>query len=149
MTSSASRPRCLVRLGARPHPPVTLSVVTVNLPHSDIRARVLLVMAGAYVRARCFVADWKNRRSHGSHHVHETSATGNDAPASPAVVSTRATAGIAVSTRYGQQLAIPTPGSGGGYLVRRGDVPLADIQLVYRREVDVPPTSATAGYMAA
>jgi hypothetical protein len=107
-------------------------------------AHGLLVMAGAYVRAQCFVADWKNRRSHGSRNVHETTATGgNDAPAPPAVVSTRATAGIAVSTRYGQQLPVPTPGSGGGYLVRRGDVPLADIQLVYRREGDVPSTTAT------
>ena len=100
------------------------------------------LVSGAYVRARCYVAEWKNFR-HGSRLARESGAGGgNDAPASPAIVSTRATAGIAVSTRYGQELPIATPGTGGGKLIRMGELPIADIQLVYRREGDVPASGA-------
>ena len=106
-------------------------------------------MPGAYVRARCFVADWRNNRHRGKHSARATGAAGgNDAPSPPVILSTRATAGIAVSTSYGQELPIPTPGRGGGKLIPRGDLPLVEIQQVYRRECDVPSAAGPVDMVA-
>jgi len=98
-----------------------------------------VALPGAYVRARCYVAEWNNRRrAPAGGHNNQQQGGGDGAPAPPAILSTRATAAIAVSTGYGQELPIPTPGNGGGKLIRRGELPLAELQLVYRREADVP-----------
>ena len=98
-----------------------------------------VALPGAYVRARCYVAEWNNRRgAPAGGRNNQQQGGGDGAPAPPAILSTRATAAIAVSTGYGQELPIPAPGNGGGKLIRRGELPLAELQLVYRREADVP-----------
>ena len=73
---------------------------------------------------------------------------GASAPVAPALLATAGTAGIKTSTGYGDSLDLRT-GNSGGKLVRRGELPLGAVQLVYRREADAPAAAAAVAAPAA
>jgi len=129
---------------------------------------------GAHVSIKCYVADWTQGRSRGAVRLESNSADlpntvpscraevraacaaqggqqgggGASAPVAPALLATAGTAGIKTSTGYGDSLDLRT-GNSGGKLVRRGELPLGAVQLVYRREADAPaPAAALAADLA-
>ena len=134
---------------------------------------------GAHVSIKCYVADWTQGRARGAVRLEFNSADlpntvrvpscgaegraecaacaaqggqqgggGASAPVAPALLATAGTAGIKTSTGYGDSLDLRT-GNSGGKLVRRGELPLGAVQLVYRREADAPAAAAAVAAPAA